>query len=496
MNMKKIFGIITLALALSACNDWFDVTPALEIREKDAFSTQQGFQDLLTGAYINMATPSLYGRNTTVVLPEMIAQHWTMTTPSELLKSLSGFDYTSTVSKDLLKTVWLSYYKTIANLNSLLEQIDQKKDMFTDGNYELIKGEALGLRAFLHFEVLRLWSPVPDQIGLADKAIPYVRKVSKNPNDLVSRTYREVLDNILDELDQAEELLAGDPILNYTNEVLNSPGSLGGVDKKKPYPANEFHFFRQVRFNYYAVKAAKARYYLYISRITGVGDKKAEALQYALEVIDAKNLDGTPKFALGNEAQAGYGYLTFPTEHIFAVSNSLATTTLKASLLEYTTAYTQDKAKIETAFETTLHSSDIRYREKRQWEDKALPMTSINFNFFKKFNDTETTLETDMPLIRLAEMYLIAVECGRTDLFRTYRIARNMDSSIDNTLTDEVAVRERLEKEYRKEFYGEGQMYFFYKRLGYSRFTWPAAKLIDWENFRLPLPDTQLLFER
>ncbi len=490
--------MIALALSLSSCNDWLDITPALEIREKDALATEQGFQDLLTGAYIRMATPNLYGKNTTVLLPEIITQHWKVRpeAANNLLNSLIAFDYTSTYSKSLLETVWLEYYKTIANLNSLLARIDEQKDLFTDGNYELIKGEAIGLRAFLHFEVLRLWSAAPGSIVLTDAAIPYVRTVTKNPNDLLAVSYDEVLKNIIDELDQAEGLLAGDPILTYTNEELNSPGELQGAT----ITINEFQYFRQVRFNYYAVKAAKARYYMFVSSINGIGDKRSDAARYAMEVIEAQNENGSKKFVLGNESEAGYSRLTFPKEHIFAVNNSLATTTFGPVFFEYRTAFTQDKALVARAYESTEHPLDIRYRagqtaaDNRTWEEKNIPLVGDVY-FFRKFNDTETTADEDMPLIRLAEMYLIAIECGHTDLFRTYRIDRNMDASVDGTLTDGDAIRERMEKEYRKEFYGEGQMFHFYKRLGYDQFTWPAVKDIDPSVYQLPLPDSQLLFE-
>ncbi|GAB1473219.1 hypothetical protein MASR2M69_06600 [Bacteroidota bacterium] len=99
---------------------------------------------------------------------------------------------------------------------------------------------------------------------LTNKAIPYVKNVTKDPNKLIANTYKEVLDNIIADLNSAEQLLAGDPVLTYSNAVLNSPATLAGIDKTKPYPADEYHFFRQVRFNFYAVKATKARYYLWI----------------------------------------------------------------------------------------------------------------------------------------------------------------------------------------------------------------------------------------
>lgn len=486
--MKKIYIILfAIALSLTSCNKWLDIQPELEIRQTQVFKSEQGFKDVLIGAYIRMATPSLYGLNTNIVLPELMAQHWTPVS-NTLSAYISNFDFTQTDCKSLLETIWLQYYQTIVNLNSLIEEIDAKKDLFTNGNYELIKGEAIGLRAFLHFEILRFWGDAPSKIVLSNKAIPYIKIVTKDPNKLLSLTYQEVLNNIITDLDTAQELLSNDPIITYSNAVLNSPGTLAGIDKTKPYPADDYHFFRQVRFNYYAVLATKARYYLWI------GDQ-TKALENALSIITAKNTEGTSKFTLGDESAANNGQLTFPAEQIFAVDNSLATQTLTPMFFNNYTAYTQNQTYLNTAFESTLHTSDIRYRNSRLWENKVIPLAG-NFNFFKKYNSTDSkTAVRDMPLIRLSEMYFIATECGRSDLFRDYRIARVLDASIDNSLTSPSAIKDRLEKEYRKEFYGEGQMFFFYKRLFYTQFTWPVVKNVSEANYKLPIPQSQSMFE-
>jgi tetratricopeptide (TPR) repeat protein len=450
------------------------------------FESEQGFKDILTGGYIRMATPSLYGLNTTMILPELMTQHWTPTAYT-LSGYVSNFDFTQTASKDLLETIWLQYYQTIVNINSLLEEIDEKKDIFANGNYELIKGEAKGLRAFLHFEILRFWGDVPENIEMGSKAIPYVKDVTKNPNQLLSLTYKEVLDNILIDLNDAEELLANDPILLYSNTVLNSPGTLAGVDVNNPHPVDDFHYYRQVKFNYYAVKATKARYYMWIGN-------KTKAAEYAIEIINAQNSDKTPKFKLGEETEANNGRLTFPTEHIFAVNNSLSTQTLTSVFFNNYTAYTQTANSVSTAYESTIHTSDVRFRNNRLWEVKTILLFG-NFNYFKKYNATDKTAVEDIPLIRLAEMYFIVVENGNTDKFRDYRIARGLDSSIDGSLDSPEAIKTRLEREYRKDFYGEGQMFFFYKRLNYNKFSWPTVKEISADKYKLPIPQSQSLFE-
>ena len=116
--MKTIYTLI-IAIAFAACSKWLDIDPALEIREKHLLTSEQGFQDILTGAYIRLATPSLYGLNTTIMLPELLAQHWTVTA-NTTAAYISNFDFEQTAVKSLLETVWLQYYQTIVNLNAVL----------------------------------------------------------------------------------------------------------------------------------------------------------------------------------------------------------------------------------------------------------------------------------------------------------------------------------------------------------------------------------------
>lgn len=493
--MKKIYllPLALLAAMFFSCADWLDIQPELEIREKQMYETQSGFQDVLIGAYTAMATPELYGKNTTVMLPELMARHWTVR-GNYLTGYVAAFDWEAADAKALLETVWLRYYQTIVNLNSLLENIDSRKDLFTSGNYELIKGEALGLRGFLHLEILRLWGDVPGRVVESAPAIPYVKNVTKNPAALVSATYRQVYDNILADLTAAEELLKDDPITLYYNSMLNAPGRAGSPGYESyGEPDDDFHFYRQNRFNIYAVKAAKARYYLWL------GDK-TEAARYAEQVIDALDPDGSAKFTLGTETDAGFGRLTFPSEHIFAVSNSQVQATLPQVFFRagYDTFLTQNITYLRNAYEATEQTADIRFRENRLWEEKAPDVTNpTKYVYFKKYNQSgsETNAVEDMPLIRLSEMYFIAVEGGNTARFRDYRVARALNITMDDEMNDPDKVMPRLEKEYRKEFYGEGQMFFFYKRLGYTEFTWPTAYLMEANNYKLPQPESQTMFQ-
>jgi hypothetical protein len=486
--MKKIYLIMILpVLLLSACSGWLDIQPALETRESEMFENEDGFKSVLTGAYIRMARAELYGRNMTMTLPEAMTGHW-KASGNTLLDYLKNFNFEEKASKDLLATIWLEYYQTIVNLNTILSTIDDRRDLFTHGNHDLIKGEALGLRAFLHLEVARLWGDVPADINPDAVAVPYVTKVTKNPNDLGSVSYREFSRQLLADLDSAERLLADDPITYCFNSTLNDPGRGEGYEQYNR-PEDPYHYYRQNRFNYYAVKATKARYHHWM------GDP-ATAARLAGEVIDAVNIeDGSAKFRLGSESEARNGELTFPSEHLFAVHNSRAQEVVTPLFLQHSIAYTQDSVLLRDAYERAAHPNDIRFRANRLWQTRPVQGEPNGFNYFRKYVENDQTAVNVIPVIRLAEMYFIAIENGDAGRFPAYRVARNLYSGLDAELTSPEAILDRLEKEYRKEFYGEGQMFYFYKRHNYPRFPWPENREMDAARYKLPRPEAQAIFE-
>ncbi|MDR2130580.1 MAG: RagB/SusD family nutrient uptake outer membrane protein [Odoribacteraceae bacterium] len=481
--MKTLYTFIFAAFLLVACNDWLDVSPAGEIKASDMYRDEEGFQGVLAGVYVAMADPALYGRTMTMQLPELLVRHWDVSTDASLEGYLRDYRFEQSIVKNHITNTWRAYYNAIVSLNSLLGAIDEKKEIFTAGNYNLVKGEALGLRAFLHFDVLRLWGPVPVNADTSAIAIPYVREVTRDVDKLVSISYGRVLRAIIDDLDAAGELLADDPIKRYHSSILNS-GSNG--------PDNEFWYFRQNRFNYLAVQATKARYYQWI----GHHDL---AVTHARAVIEATiSGSSTRVFELATERTVGGDIdvdadLTMGVEHIFAVHNAHLLSNIESFF--FLGNCKQELTTIDEAWEKTAHSNDIRNKPNRYWEIfQAVKQQAV----FKKYYDPDAkTAATVVPLIRLAEMYFIVMAHGPLDeanrLLVDFRVARVMDLSIDNSLVTPADVHSRLEREYRKEFFCEGQMFYFYKRLGQPNLTWPV--IVENVPYQLPKPEQQANFE-
>lgn len=483
MNPKfSIYAMALIAfLILPSCNDWLDVNPRQEMKENMMYSNEDGYKSVLTGAYIQLASSSLYGKNTSMYLPELLTRHWSiLSNSSTTLNSLENMDYTYSGVESLIETVWKRYYKAIVHLNDLLGAFNDNEVYFTYQNDQLIKGEATGLRAFLHFELLRYFGPIPSDAVGSDRIIPYVTEMTKDPNRLVSQTWAELLRSIEEDLDEAEKLLVDvDPIV--TGEET---------------PDDDWHYmYRENRFNYYAVLGTKARFYHWIG-------EKEKAVKYAKMVIEAVNKEGNPVFTLANETSYSgfYRNLIMNSEMLFGVHNSKHQDIVLGLFKGEEATLTQTARNINKAYESDSQPDDIRNKSNRYWEEKSY-MNAAALNYFLKYtgNDTDISPKNVIPLLRMSELYLIVIEDLPLDeakpYFVTYRIARSMSSSLDGTLTSENAVMARLEKEYRKEFFGEGQMFFFYKRLNYKAYTWPSKFTVPEGAYVLPLPKSQLSFE-
>lgn len=112
----------------------------------------------------------------------------------------------------------------------ILEQIDARQDVFEPGMYEIIKGEALAMRAYCHFDLLRLFGPMPTRTSTG-KILPYVTTVGIDYH--THHTYQEFTELLKNDLIDAEGLLKQvDPII---------PAEKGGEELNLSVSAENFY---------------------------------------------------------------------------------------------------------------------------------------------------------------------------------------------------------------------------------------------------------------
>lgn len=482
MKTHKIFTIIIPFLLLSSCNKWIDVKPTDRLSETVLFESKEGFLKAINGIYVEMSSPTLYGQFLTAGHLDAMGQYYMNTFTTQPFFYYMTYDYTQAVTKAGFEGVWQKTYNTIASLNVLLEHCGTAPTAtLPEPYYGMIKGEALALRAFLHFDMLRLFGPAwsPDSKDLA--ALPYYRDASRNISPLYSSA--EVLTFVLQDLQEASILLQlSDPIL--TNGVGNAPG---------PDGSNTFSL-RQYRLNYFATQALMARVHMW------AGDtNRAGAL--AREIIDAVQVPGQEIFPFVTPADASNGTMPdrlFETEVMFAIY-----TTNRVNMHNelFSSAQLVRNRLAPNAGNTSMTRVDAMYDDKNDyrykiWATETLVGTPLVTNQKYK-DDPNMTSRFMIPLIRVSELYLIAAETSATigeaneyiNRLRTKRNAFNL------TLADQVAVDRAITSEHRRELIGEGQQFFYYKRRGFTDIPNHAAltgnKVVNVASYRVPLPDSE-----
>lgn len=145
---------------------------------------------------------------------------------------------------NIIDAFWSKIYTQIANLNAMLQTIDGNKNLFSGENYNVIKGEAIGLRAFLHFELLRMFGE-PYAKDKDAESIPYVDEFTTSVTRLY--TVDEIITLVLKDLETAKGLLENDPIhLGTTpSTVLASKVTVDANNNIYAWHNRRFHF------NYY-----------------------------------------------------------------------------------------------------------------------------------------------------------------------------------------------------------------------------------------------------
>ena len=129
----------------TGCSDWLSVNPKDKVEQKEMFSDENGFKNALIGNYIMLKDSKLYGKTLTMEFCENLAQHW-KTNPQAIDGYTAVYDYKNAEVERLIEDIYGKFYNTIVNINNLLGYVDN--GILTSDMHDLIKGEALAMRAF------------------------------------------------------------------------------------------------------------------------------------------------------------------------------------------------------------------------------------------------------------------------------------------------------------------------------------------------------------
>lgn len=464
MNKLTIkLGIFLLTMmTLSSCNKWLEIQPEDRFTEAQVFSSQQGFEDALNGVYLGIGSNSLYGENLTLSFLDVLAQSYMANSSSGPFKEVVSYNYGENAVRGRFNNIWNEAYTNIANINQLLANLDRYSANITAERATIMKGELKGMRAMLHFDLLKLYGPVYNSADSTDLSIPYYQKLSPEIGNFLPAN--QVMDLILTDVLEAGELLQNDAVKTKGNS----------------------DYLNKYRFNYFANKALGARVYLW-------RNDKLNALKCAKEVIASSNLFPwvTPAKITGDSQNPDR---IFSTELLFSVfTKDLYTTYNKLFYYEVVASdilATGSSTYLDNIYEN--NSND--YRKDYVWK---VPPVGVSFPAFFKYADVvdkKKDFRNTIPIIRLSEMYYIAAEtetneAAALEYLNTVRNHRGIHS-----LSTVPSIEQEIRKEYIKEFYGEGQLWYYYKRKKITSVISPNSNTtvnIPVEAFMFWMPDAE-----
>lgn len=445
INFSKRLLTIALGSFLAiGCADKLDVNPTQSLSSDQALQTESDLNAVLTGCYDGLQSAATYGGDI-MVLNELIGNQTDIQFTGTFAGLNEAWNADMTTVNTFARDTWIVAYNVINRTNTVLANLD--KITSSPSNKTRVEGEALFIRSCMYFELVRLYAKFPGDGDLAaNPGVPLVLEPTTviNEGSYVSRaSAKAVYDKVIEDLTKAEASLPASSNLRVATK--------------------------------WAAAAMLSRVHLMLGNY-------AEARDAANRVISNTTSTLSPEFSGLWFTQINLGGNP-PTEYLFYVdvntqdgTNSLNTYFGRTIGTIPGTAGRSD-CKIRPAHIAKYEAGDTR----------NYFILSGGSNYTRKHLDRYG----DVPVIRLAEMYLTRAECnfrlststGATPLDDVNRIRARAKLAPLATVTLDAITKERA-----LELAFEGHNLPEKKRLraNVGTLAWNAPELI------LPIPQREI----
>jgi hypothetical protein len=432
MKLKYILvGLtVTVASMFIACNSVIDIEPEFVLDGSQRFNNLDDYEFSLIGTYAQFRSSAYYGNASGPAggfstLPDMMSDNLTETGESLAnFRQLVNFDYAS--DNGAIEGLWTAAYRIIAQANITLRGIDEFASE-NPGQYNRIKGQALAIRAYVHFDLLRYFA---DDLALNSTTLGVPYKTEFNLDNIARPTVAATWEGIFTDLNEAKTLLSD------TDVSINSSGN----------------FSLRANIDPITVDAILARAYLY-------------SKQYQLAIIATTSvIDQVPLASRANFPAIWRDENIGRTELIWSIPFNSGEGTPAANVYFASGNRSSFRPSTEVLNEYD-QANDIRYDAYFRINGSR----TVVSKFLGKGNLSDGIV--NWKVIRVSEMYLIRAEAytnlsgNTTNALRdlnTLRAAR-ISGYVPVTLAGQALV-DAIELERRKELFVEGHRFFDVKR--------------------------------
>ncbi|MFM2145825.1 MAG: hypothetical protein RL732_661, partial [Bacteroidota bacterium] len=440
LGSSAAYLALLLALFTASCEKRLDIAPFQSIPADKALLTESDVLGTLVGAYDGVSSAASYGGDI-MVLNDLIGNRDNIRFTGTFAGLSDAYNTAMTANNSFAASTWIAAYNNINRCNYVLSALD--KVVSTPAKKSAVEGEALFLRASMYFELVRLFGKTyGDGDYASNPGVPLVLNptTSLKEEDYKPRaSVKAIYDQVVADLTKAESLL----------------------------PSSNSRYATK-----WAAAAQLSRVYLMLKNYPAARDA-------ANRVIAGSGKSLNPVFANLWFTYINFGGVT-PTEYVFYIKvtnqdgvNSLNTYFGRTISSIPGTAGRSD-CKVQAAHYNLYEATDAR---------KAFFIVSGGNRYTQKHLDRFG----DVPVIRLAEMYLTRAEAnfrenttvGAAPLDDINRIrARSGLAPLASLTLDQITKERFLELAFEGHYLHEAKR--LQKNVGVN--PWNSPKLI------LPIP--------
>jgi len=200
MTKKNIINSIvglSLAFGLFSCDDQLDLRPISQETTENAYSTGTQLEAALTGVYESFQSNDYYVWDK-IIFQDVRSDNYYAGGDNPEIFEFDAVDVSTTNSR--VFNAWSSIYNAISKANLVIERAPQIQEGITENQREEYIGQALFLRAYHYYNLVKNWGGVPLILETIKSTDPSEVRIPRNSAE-------EVYAQIIADLNGAELLL-------------------------------------------------------------------------------------------------------------------------------------------------------------------------------------------------------------------------------------------------------------------------------------------------
>ena len=375
----RLFWLLLFPVLIyqNSCTEKLDLQPKQSIDASTALTTPENIKATLVGAYLKARDADIFGSNFNEY-SELLAATTDMKFIGTYSQPREIINKEISVTNSYIRDTWVDGFDLINMCNTLLDQ--ETLDILEGADAAMVEGEAKFLRGWVYFEMARLFG-LPYEPGVTNSqlGIPIITTPTKDVSDAVKAARSTVEECYAIAL---SDLTAAKTLLPETNDVYATT---------------------------YAASAVLARINLQMGNFTTAA-------------TEANRVVESGYYSLTSTPLGGFNNNSASSEDIFALQNNVASNTSWLTVM-YASLNGMGRGDydIQQVFLDTFDPLDLRGMLQTA-TDPSYTIANINMMYYigvgailnnggintSKWGD----YYANIPLLRLAEMYLIRAEAN------------------------------------------------------------------------------------